>query len=437
MEKNDGEIPFVKEHIVPSWRKKKKRFLQTLGQMCLCGAVFGICAALCFIIIWKCFNHTEILPQTTENNLGETTDEQSTFQKEQDTSVSSELPADELPVKDQSKKETSKNTDTNQAADAVQLKTEDLIQTLNQSIVAFYSQQQWSIAGQNYENSFINHTTAGFGIAIDKTQERLYFLTGNSSLPSGMDLIAEFYDGVFCSAHLEGRDKDADIAILSVNLFELPSAVRKKVQTIKLGDTEQLKTGAQIYLVGCPNGTLYSADMGIISGTPQKKSIVDYALDIYPTNIMRQEDGTSAVISPSGKLIGLMTEPNGSGKRQDFVSFSDISKLKRIIKKLIDGKPLLYCGIQAEDIPQTKRANMGVTGGIYVMEVEPNSPADKTGIRTGDIIQKVRGTEITSLTDFYIEISECEEKERVEISLLRSDGTKRVQKNFRVRLEKK
>lgn len=425
METEENNRPFVREHIIPSKRKKQKEFLKSLGRMFLCGAVFGIAAGI-FLTL-------------TENFLGQEK-ETAEYQKMSNVIVDANEAGDseEEPISDikqtdrQELADTKKNTETLEKTEHGTDYYEKKIKEWNQSIIAISIKSEW-VGGQ-----VVFEENVGFGIAVEKDASKLYFLTCYAALATGADsLEAEFFDGVVCPAALAGKDEDADIAVISVDLEEIPKSIQEKVEIIKMGDDGQMQTGSLVVLLGKPNGSLYSADMGMISGMPEKEYIMDYSLDIYPTNIIRNENGSGVAVSLEGKLLGILTDNGKTVFGEDIVAFSGISSLRRIITKIIDREPIVFCGIRAENIPQKKRVDMGITNGIYVMETEPNSPAARAGIRTGDIIQKVEDTEISSVMDFYTTISEYEQNVPIAIHAVRVSGEKKKENKYIVRLQKK
>lgn len=412
MGKGEGGRPFVREHILLSKKRRRKEFLKLFGRMFLCGAVFGIAAGI-FLMM-------------TENLLGKEKTEYQEDPIEEGTEGASKKTKDketEVLVQEITKSENPEKKNNNY---------EKKIAQWNHSIIAVYTQSQWPGSQMVYRQE------AGFGIAVAKENARLYFLTRYMAFTSETEgLKAEFFDGAVCPARLEGKDEDADIAVVSVALDKIPKSTQEKVEVIKMGDAGRLQTGSGVVVLGQPNGFLYSADVGIISGLPEKEYIVDYSLDIYPTNMTGNEKGSGAVMSMDGKLLGILTDSGTEYFGNDVVLFSGIPVLKRIVMKIIEKEPLIYCGIKAENIPQEKRVDMGITNGIYVMEIQPNSPAARAGIRAGDIIRKVEDTEISSLVDFYTKISEYGENMVVDVHALRISSEKKKENKYIVRLQKK
>lgn len=412
MENGESDRPFVREHIFPSKKKRQREFLRTLGRMFLCGAVFGIAAGI-FLVM-------------TQHVLGGQKEEQPKPPAGADHVVTTEKTKEEASVQEISDSGQAEKTEKKNNSYAKK------IAQWNRSIVAVYAQSQWT-GGQ-----LLYRQDASFGIAVAKEKEKLYFLTRYMAFTAETeDLKVEFFDGAVCPAVLEGKDEDADIAVVSVKLEEIPKSIQEKTEVIKMGESDQLQTGSTIVLLGSPNGFLYSADVGMVSGMPQKEYIVDYSLDIYPSNMIRNENASGVVVSLDGKLLGILTDAQTADFGNDMVLFSGIPGIKRIITRMIRQEPLIYCGIKAENIPQAKRVDMGIANGIYVMEIQPNSPAARAGIRAGDIIQKVEDTEISSLVDFYTKISEYGENAVVDIHTVRFSSGKKKENKYIVRLQKK
>lgn len=411
MEQEGSSRPFVKEHIVPSKKKLRREFLKSLGRMFLYGAVFGIAAGLFLIMTENFFSKEK-----------ETEKKQSTLEA---VVTNAGITVDKVKDKKTSTNNQKKGLD---GQGFVNSSYDKKIKELNQSIISVLSKTQWEG----------NTGMSCFGVAIARDDAQLYFLTPYHLLPSERDeLQAEFFDGSVCRAELIGRDEDANIAIISVKSGNIPESFQKKVQVIKSGDSGQMQTGNTVILLGCPNGSIYSADMGIVSGGSEKKYIMDYCLDLYPTNMLKNEGGFGIAVSTDGRLLGLMTNFNGNVFGKNIVVFSGISSLNRIISKIIEKKPILYCGIRAEDIPQKKRVDMGITNGIYVVETKPDSPADRAGIRTGDIIRGIGKEEVSSVMDFYTEISKYKEDDIIDVHAIRISGKKKKENKFIVRLREK
>lgn len=422
MGQEENSQPFVKEHIIPSKKKLQREFLKSLGRIFLYGAVFGIAAGLFLVMTESLFGKAK--EQEEKQNTFETVinTEPDKAETTLDGENESENTSNNRNKKKLNEQGTKGSTDTSY---------DKKIKEINQSIISVLSKTQRAEGTE----------AAGmvcFGVAIAKDSTHLYFLAPYHLLPhEHKELQAEFFDGCVCKAEFTGKDEDANIAIISVKTGDIPENSQKKAEVIKSGESGQMQTGSMVMLLGCPNGSIYSADMGIVSGSPEKKYIMDYCLDLYPTNMLRGESSSGIIVSTDGKLLGMMANFGGNVFKKNTVAFSGISSLNRIISKIIDKKPIIYCGIRAEDIPQKKRVDMGITNGIYVVETKPDSPADRAGIRTGDIIKRVGEEEITSVMDFYTEISKYERDDVVNVHAVRISGKKKRENKFIVRLREK
>jgi serine protease Do len=386
--------------------------------MFLYGAVFGIAAGLFFVVTEGFFQNKE---EETKN--GRNTTEVVT-----DSSISSSDVTEAQVTGETGEKKTGSAEEGKRNSESYQKK----IKEVNQSIISISSQSK-SMGGKIvYEGS------TGIGLAVAKNDTTIFFLARYSSLPADTNnLQVSFFEGATCSATLQGKDVDADIAVIRVKIEDLTESVKENIEIIKMASSRQMQTGNMLLFLGRANGTIYSADTGIISGTSQKAYIMDGCIDIYPTNIVKNENASGFLINMDGKLLGMTNNVSEENSGENAIAFSGILSLEKIITKIIEKTPLLYCGIKAQDIPQQRRADMGITNGIYVVEIEPNSPADRAGIRTGDIVQSIRGNEISSVADFYTEILDYDNQSQLRIEVVRMIGGKKQEKNFFVRLKEK
>jgi serine protease Do len=411
----EKERPFVKEQIVPSKRKRRQEFLKSLGRMFLYGAVFGIAAGLFFVVTKEFFQNGK----ETENGQNTT----------EITAEADSLEDTKTQLTEKTEKKTDSSENEKKSSDTSYQKK---IKEVNQSIILISSQSKIMGGKVIYEGS------TGIGLAVAENNTTIFFLARYSSLPSDTtNLQVTFFEGAACSATLQGKDEDADIAVIAVKIENLPESVKENIEIIKMASSRQMQTGNMVLFLGRANGTIYSADTGIISGTAQKAYIMDGCIDVYPTNIIKSENASGFLVNLDGKLLGLTNSVSDENSDENVVTFSGILSLEKMITKIIEKDILLYCGIKAQDIPQQRRADMGITNGIYVVETEPNSPADHAGIRTGDIIQSIKGTEITSVSDFYTEISDCSSQSQIRIQVVRVVNGEKQEKNFFVRLKEK
>lgn len=421
MEKEYMETPFLQEQIILTHRKIRRRVVRIFFRVFLYGIVAGVFASVFFVLTVKVLG----MGQKTEGTVSmEENREISKKTVNAGVTQAAVVKYDDRAVKEKEAQTTASQSEKNSQ------KTVEEIKNQIRRVMALLSIQPWQEAGGQC------HTEKRFGIAVEKKNGRIYYLFNSTQITTKEKLSIEFYNGTVCAARFDGMDLEAGIAIASVAWSDLPEVIQQMAEIIPIDET-RLKKGTRLYLAGQLGGALYAVHKGRVLGKGIQHSITDYSLDIYPTNMNKTEGNSGVVLGTDGRLIGLMTAEDMDGFNEANVSFLGMSKLKKIMLRLISGESLVYCGIRAQDIPKKKQKDMEITNGIYITEVVPNSPADIADICTGDIIQKVDDREISSISDFYMEILDCGVDSRAELSTLHLYDREYVEKKRYINLEEK
>lgn len=202
-------------------------------------------------------------------------------------------------------------------------------------------------------------------------------------------------------AKLIGSDPSTDIAVLKIEAKALPHIV--------FGNSDDVKIGEWVLAVGNPFNLTSTVTAGIVSAKGRNINIVN---NQFPIESFIQTDAAinpgnsgGALVDLEGKLVGINTaisSQTGSYIGYGFAIPSNI--VSKIIKDLIDFKEVQrgYTGMDIADIDSrlAQKLNISNNLGVYVSSVLAESPADKSGIRTGDVIVKINDKEIDSKAIF-------------------------------------
>jgi len=227
-------------------------------------------------------------------------------------------------------------------------------------------------------------------VIIDKDG---YILTNEHVVSDATQVKVKLSDGREFDAETKGVDKRIDLAVIKINAKNLPVA--------KLGDSDELKIGQWVLAIGNPFG------FAIENPEPTVTVGVVSALGRYLPVLGRRDRGyddfiqTDAAINPGnsgGPLVNLKGEVIGintaiittSGGYQGLGFAIPINKAKKVIDKLAKGEKISYgwLGVNIQDLNEDLRNYFGIKEkeGVIVLKVYKDSPAEKGGIKEGDLI---------------------------------------------------
>ena len=231
------------------------------------------------------------------------------------------------------------------------------------------------------------------------------------TLPNHMD---EPYDAVVI-----GRDSKTDIAVLKIDLTDLPAA--------DFGDSDKLKVGELAVAIGNPAGLEFmgSVTVGYISGLNRSITFDDgKSMKLIQTDAaINPGNSGGALLNARGAVVGVNSAKIYSGGYEG-IGFAIPSNMAReVADSLIEsgyvkGRPQIGVTIDLRFSEEIAKRN-GVPYGVLVLDVSPLSAAFRAGIRPGDIITKFNGASVTSFYELEAEKNKFKAGDTVEIELYR------------------
>lgn len=240
----------------------------------------------------------------------------------------------------------------------------------------------------------------GSGFIIDRSG----IVLTNAHVVSGADEVTiTLQDGREFAATVRGTDPVTDLAVVQINgsPSNLPVAI--------LGDSDQMQVGDWAIAVGSPGGLNNTVTLGIISTLDRPSfqvGIPDKRLNFLQTDAaINPGNSGGPLLNDRGEVIGINTAIRANATGIGFAI--PINKAKELKDTLASGKevPHPFVGIEMRDITPdlAKRFNQDPNStftipevnGVFVVRVLPNTPADRAGIRRGDVIVEVDGQRVT------------------------------------------
>ncbi|MDD5747858.1 MAG: trypsin-like peptidase domain-containing protein [Actinomycetota bacterium] len=238
-----------------------------------------------------------------------------------------------------------------------------------------------------------------------------YILTNNHVVESAEEITVTLANGEELKGKKVGADPETDIAVVKVEKNDLPA--------LEVGNSDNLIVGQLVLAVGSPFGFEQSVTSGIVSALHRDVSAVSRNQSAQSSVLLADLIQTDAAINPgnsggalcdsSGRLVGINTVIASSSGGSEGVGFSiPINTARKVADDIIAGKPIShpYLGVQGQSIGEriAKRLNLPVSKGAYVTGVFPDGPADKAGIKRGDIIVEFEGKPIESMDELVAEV---------------------------------
>jgi serine protease Do len=260
-------------------------------------------------------------------------------------------------------------------------------------------------------------SSLGSGFIIDPSG---ILVTNNHVIEGAEEIEAKFHDGSTLKATLLGKDAKTDLAVLKVD-------PPKPLSYVTLGNSDTLRVGDWVMAIGNPFGLGGSLTLGIVSARNRDINSGPYD-DFIQTDaaINRGNSGgplfnmdgdvvgiNTAIISPSGGSIGIgFSVPSNTAK-------GVIDQLRQFGETRRG-----WLGVKIQTItPEIAESlNLGSPAGALVSDVVPTGPADKAGIKAGDVILSFDGKPIREMRDLPRLVADTPVEKNVEVLIARSGG---------------
>jgi serine protease Do len=223
-----------------------------------------------------------------------------------------------------------------------------------------------------------------------------YIVTNNHVVDNAADIQVKLDDGRELPAKVVGRDAKTDLALLKIDATGLP--------VIPLGDSTALQVGEPVMAIGNPFGLEQTVTTGIVSATGRVIGSGPYDNFIQTDASINPGNSGGPLINARGEVIGINTAIFSRSGGSVGIGFAVPSSLaKTVITQLADHGTVERGWLGVSIQPLTKELassfKRGDTSGALVSEVIQGSPADKAGVKTGDVIVEFNGKKITRATD--------------------------------------
>ncbi len=273
----------------------------------------------------------------------------------------------------------------------------------------------YGLPGQSQSNKMVAY---GSGVVLSPDG---YIVTNNHVVEGADEVEVTFNNKVVRKATIVGTDPTSDLALVKVDGADFDYLV--------FGDSDKVKVGEWVLAVGNPFNLTSTVTAGIVSAKARNIGILGENSNvesfIQTDAAVNRGNSGGALVNTKGELIGInaaIASHTGSYEGYSFAIPSNI------VRKVVDDLLMYgetqraYIGIypQEMDAERAGKAGMEQIKGVYVAGVTPEGAAQKAGIREGDVIEQINGTEVNSTTQLMEVIRQYRPGDEVDIQVVRN-----------------
>jgi len=362
------EYSFLQEKIKDE-AGSPKTFKKKIVQMIILGFIFGIIA---------CFSFFACKPWV-EGFLGQ--DQEEVY-----------IPEDEETLEDE--EEPDETDEQAQAIEEEQLQIrylkslQNTAKTVKKSIVRVSTQDSLK---KSAEMSTIS------GVVIADNGSELLVLSQITMDDELKNVKITFSDGKECSASVKKKDDNIGIVVFAVKKDNIDAETLRQLSIVTLGNSLRVKSGDPTIILGSTKAAESVVSYGFVISSEEKKAISDGYIDLLRTDAAGAAFDNGMLFDKNGEMIGLISETLDDN--ETLVTAYSISDIKNELEHLSNGKGVPYIGIWGVALPEELQEE-GLESGIWVEEIDTDSPVMKAGVQRGDVITQIADTTIYNMKDY-------------------------------------
>ena len=225
----------------------------------------------------------------------------------------------------------------------------------------------------------------GSGVIVDPSGQ---IVTNHHVVADADQIQVQLADGRVAEAKVVGRDPDTDLALLRIDLPDLPS--------IRLGRSDALAVGDIVLAIGNPIGLSQTVTQGIVSATGRAQlGLATYENFIQTDAPINVGNSGGALINNRGELVGINTAVIAKTLGVEGIGFAIPVNLVRGVINEINTRGRVvrgWIGIATDTVDEARAKSLGLpAAGVVIVRMTSNSPAQRAGLRPGDLILSIDG----------------------------------------------
>ena len=244
-----------------------------------------------------------------------------------------------------------------------------------------------------------------------------YILTNNHVVEGADAIEVGLADGRKVAARIVGLDPETDLAVIRIAARDLPVMV--------LGDPDQARVGDVVLAIGNPFGVGQTVTLGIISALGRNNLHINHFENFIQTDAaINFGNSGGALVDTNGHLLGINSAIYSQTGGSVGIGFAiPVSTAKTVLDSIVKHGQVVrgWIGIESQDITPELADSFGLarSSGAIIAGVVRGGPADRAGIRPGDILVAVGGKKVGSTNDMLNLIAQLEPGSKAQMTILR------------------
>jgi serine protease Do len=247
-----------------------------------------------------------------------------------------------------------------------------------------------------------------------------YLVTNHHVVDGSSDIRVELTDGRTFSAKVVGSDPPSDLAVLKAEAQGLP--------VLPLGDSDRVRVGDVVLAVGNPLGVGQTVTMGIISAKGRSTGLSDGSFEDFLQTDAPINTGNSggALVNTSGELVGINSQilsPSGGNIGLGFAIPANMAKsvMDQLVKTGKVRRGMIGVTIQPVTSDVASSLGLSEVRGALVSAVQPGSPAERAGVRRGDVIVSLNGAPVSDSNSLRNQVARMQPGTEVTLMISRDN----------------
>jgi len=225
-----------------------------------------------------------------------------------------------------------------------------------------------------------------------------------------------FADGKDYAAKVKMKDNNIGIVICSVDKENLKDETLKQMKIVTLGNSLLAKPGDPIFMIGKSGQDALQVSYGFVASSEEKLEIADGNVELLRVDVAGAAFDEGVLFNQNGEMTGLVNKSVSDNKM--LVTALSISDIKNELERMSNGKGVPYTGIRGVSLPEEVETE-GLSEGIWVKEIDTDSPAMGAGIQPGDVITQVGETKVSNMDEYRNALLKSSVKDVITVAGLR------------------